>query len=147
MKLVKFYPGNGQLRRYDESFNNFSNFWNDYFNDDFGISDSQSPKVNIREEDEKYELEMAIPGIKKKNIQINFEKDILKISHKEIVDNDNKEFNRIEFNYSSFERSFKLSDSVDVSKIKAEMKDGILKITLSKKDEAIENAKREIIIS
>lgn len=147
MKLVKFYPGTGQLERHNESFNNFSNLWNNYFNDDYNISSNQGPKVNISEKDDKFEIEMAVPGIKKKNIQINIEKDIIKISHKELVDNVEKEFNRIEFNYSSFERSFKLTDSVDVNKINAEMKDGILKITLFKKDEAIENAKREIIIS
>ncbi|MCF8379985.1 MAG: Hsp20/alpha crystallin family protein [Bacteroidales bacterium] len=147
MKLVKFYPNNGMLRRSNDSLYNFSNLWDSYLNDDFGFLNPQSPKVNIREEEDRFLLEMAVPGISKKDININVEKDVLRISHEEKQKTEDKDFSRIEFNYSGFDRSFKLGDSVDLSKIEAKMENGILQISLLKKKEALENSKREIAIS
>jgi len=147
MKLVKFYPNNGQLRRSESSMNNFYNMWDSFLNEDYGLSNYQSPKVNVIEEDDKFILEMAVPGIKKENIQLNVEKDILKVSHNENQESTEKAFNRIEFSYSSFERNFKLSESIDVDNIEAKMENGILTITLLKKEEAKEKPKREIAIS
>lgn len=147
MTLVKFNPRQAQLRRQNESFNNYSDLWNNFFNDDDYSTRSFNPKVNVREETDMFELEMAVPGISKKDIQINVNSDVLKISHESANDNTDAELSHREFNYASFERSFRLPDSIDFDKIDAKTENGILTIKLPKREEAIDKGPREIKIS
>ncbi len=147
MTLVKFNPRNGQLRRQDDSIFNYSDLWNSIFNDEYKETGISSPKVNIKEEEEMFELEMAIPGLSKKEIQITMNSDILKISHSSADQKLESEFSHREFGYYNFERSFKLPDSIDLEKIDAKMENGILTIKLPKKEEAIDKGPKEIKIS
>ncbi len=134
MKFKPFAPSQylfGDL--YDELFNNF-------------LSDFKSPNVNytqpavnIVEEKDKYILELAVPGVNKKDIDIKLEDNELIISSNIEQKEEEKEENmvRMEYNYTSFKRVFTIPQTVDTKHIDAEYKDGILKITMKKKEEAI----------
>ena len=107
------------------------------------------PKVNIRETEEGYTVEMAVPGFKKDNFNISVENDQLMISAEVEQDNEekNEEFTRREFGYASFQRTFVLPESVDGKKIKANYADGILNVHLPKKEEAKPKPARTIKVS
>ena len=147
MTLVKFYPAKGQVRRDNDNFLSLSDIWNDLANDDFHFSNRNFPKVNIAEEKDMYEIKMAVPGIEKKNINIEIERNILKISHNDQEQSGSENYRMREFNYSSFSRTFQVPQSVNIDKIDAGMKDGILTIKLPKKDEAVDRGPKEIRIS
>ncbi len=107
-----------------------------------------APSTNILEKNDGFELHMAVPGVKKEDVKIDLEKNILSISsEKKAEDNDETQFkyNRREFVYGTFCRTFTLPDTIDAEKIKADMTDGILKVVLPKKKEA--KISKEIKIS
>jgi len=104
------------------------------------------PAVNIKELDTHFEIELAIPGKNKNDFEIEIEDGLLSISSSfnQEDKSDNSKSARIEFDYDSFKRTFSIPDSVDSSKIEATYKGGILKITLSKRDEALPEPKKLI---
>ncbi|MFT6930035.1 MAG: HSP20 family protein [Sediminicola sp.] len=110
---------------------------------------SAVPAVNIKESETNFELELAVPGRKKEDFNIEMEHDVLTVSseikHEENVSEE--QFTRREFTYSSFKRAFTLPDTVDSENINASYKDGILKFILPKKEEALPKAKRMIEIA
>lgn len=106
------------------------------------------PAVNIQEKNTNFVVQLAVPGLKKENFNIEVEDDILKISaevtsnlsedkeEKEESHTDNEtKFTRKEFNYSSFKRSFTLPENVNVEDVNATYNQGVLEITLPKKEE------------
>lgn len=95
------------------------------------------PAVNIKEENDKFVLEMAAPGMNKDDFKINLDNYQLTISSEQKKEKKEKEDNytRREFVYSSFSRSFTLPKTIDIDKIKADYKNGILSLTLPKKEE------------
>ncbi len=147
MTLVKFYPKNGQIRRNSNGFLGYSDLWNDFYRDGFERPSQIKPDANIREESDMYEIELALPGISKKDVKINIEKDILSISKEYKEENENENYSFREFNFASFERSFRLPDTIDRERIEAKMVNGILSIRLPKKKDAIDNGPRELKIS
>lgn len=122
-------------------------FVNPFFNDVYSIlNDSfvneraalRSPAANIAETDAQFEIDLAIPGLSKEDIKINLDKNVLSVAadkKTETVD-ENKKFTKREYSYSSFSRSFTLPESADQSKIEADYVNGILKLTIAKKEEA-----------
>jgi HSP20 family protein len=122
----------------------------DIMNDFFGFGDSfNMPAVNISEHDDNYRIELAAPGMNKKDFKVNVENDLLTISFERKAENEEKKENylRREFGYQSFERSFSLGENVDVDKIKAEHKNGILSIEVPKKEEAKAKPPKQISIA
>ena len=107
------------------------------------------PKVNIKETADAFIVEMAIPGLKKSDFHIDIDNQVLSISTKSKVENEQKEENytRREFGYASFKRTFTLPESVNDDKINANYNDGILSIELPKKEEAKQKPIRSIKIS
>jgi HSP20 family protein len=107
------------------------------FNDDFGTPNvlHQTP-VNIVETSDSYQIEMVAPGREKTDFTISLEKNLLTISYtkkeEDIVEG--KKLIRKEFSLQSFKRTFTLSEQVDATKIEATYINGILKITLYKKE-------------
>lgn len=95
------------------------------------------PATNITEEEKAFHLEMAVPGFSKKDIKISIEKNILKIYSERNKEDEKKEVNyrMREFGQADFCRTFTLSESVDQEGIKAEYKNGILTVTLPRKEE------------
>ena len=112
----------------------FPSLINEFFNDDFGmnfINRSHSvPSVNSLENNDSFEIDLAVPGMKKEDFTIELNDKVLVISSEtsNTIENDKMRLN--EFNFSSFHRSFRVPDSVDQDKIKANYKNGILKIKL-----------------
>lgn len=109
------------------------------------------PAVNIKESDDKFMVEVAVPGMKKDQFNIELDNDMLTISSQE---KDEKEtnledgkFTRREFSYKSFKRAFSLPETVDSEQIAANYENGVLFITLPKREEAKVQAKRMIEIS
>lgn len=117
---------------------------------DFVGSDfvNNRPSVNIVEDEKSFRIELAAPGRDKDAFNINVDKDQLTISvnKKEEVLQEKEKFTRREFAYTSFERSFNLSDNVDKDNISASYKNGVLIVTLLKKEEH-KAVKRNIEIS
>jgi HSP20 family protein len=107
------------------------------------------PAVNIRENEKDFELEIAVPGQKKEDFNIEVDENVLTISlenkNQGEVKDDN--FTRREFSYSSFKRAFTLPETVNEEKINASYTDGILRFTLPKKEEALPKPKRMIEIA
>ncbi|WP_028297978.1 Hsp20/alpha crystallin family protein [Olivibacter sitiensis] len=95
------------------------------------------PAVNLAESNEGFHVDMAVPGFNKEDIKIQVEKNILTISAEKKEEDTvvGKCYNRKEFNYSNFSRSFTLPESADVNKISAAYKNGILEVSISKKEE------------
>jgi len=110
------------------------------------------PKVNIKENFSTFVIDLAVPGLSKDSFDIEIEKEVLKVSSnvspkEESTDTNTKtQFTRKEFNYSSFTRSFNLPEAVNVEDVKASYFDGILSISLPKK-EVKKDIKRMVEIS
>jgi HSP20 family protein len=128
-------------------------FMPNIFDDDFLplLSDKRStmPAVNIREDEKKYFLELAIPGMNKKDLKIDINEDVLTISseNKSETEESNNGYKRKEFSYSSFSRNFYIPDTVEREKIEANYKDGILTVELPKQEEEKNKITREVKIS
>ena len=123
------------------------NFWNEVFDKPEW---STSPSVNVYENKEDFEIEVAAPGLDKKDFHIDLKDNVLTVSSEKKEENERKEGNKVvfsEFNYTSFSRSFRVPESIDANKIKASHKNGILKISLPKREEYKEHAPRMIEIS
>ncbi len=104
------------------------------------------PSVNIVEGPDKFRIEMAAPGYDKNDFHIELDNDVLTISvqkQEEQVD-ENENFVRREFNYTSFQRSFQLPETVNADQISANYENGVLVIELPKKEEAKEKPARKI---
>lgn len=105
------------------------------------------PATNVRELDDSFILDVAVPGLTKKDIAIDVEKDQLTISADKTVEvKEGEKVTRCEFNFNQFKRSFTLPETVDTQKIKASFKNGVLTIELTKKEEAKEQPPRTIKI-
>lgn len=105
--------------------------------------------VNILEADKYYELHVVAPGMKKEDFRLNMERDVLTISAEQNAENKEPQegkWIRSEFRKKSFKRTFTLNEKVDTAKISAKYNDGILVITLPKKEPAV-NPAQEIPVN
>ncbi len=121
-----------------------------FLNDDFFASDSFMPAMNVKELDNEFQIEFDAPGFNKKDFIITLDNNVLNVScEKSKEDKKNDEgYTRREFNYESFSRSLQLPDTVNPEKeVKATYKNGILKLNLTKKEEAIISNKKIIEIA
>lgn len=100
------------------------------------------PAVNISDSDDHYQLSLAAPGLNKNDFNIDIEGNMLTVSCEKEDTKEEKDarHTRKEYNYSSFTRSFTIPDEVMKEKIEASYNDGVLKITLPKKEEAKKTA-------
>lgn len=99
---------------------------------------TSSPSVNVVEHDAHFSMELAAPGLEKKDFNISIENDHLVISAEKKTEKEETsegKFTRREFNYSSFKRSFLLDDNIKRESIEATYENGVLKLTLPKKEE------------
>ncbi len=111
---------------------------------DYGYS---SPKTNIMENEDSYKIEMFIPGVSKSDIKIELENDVLTVSKSVKQDGEETTTYRLrEFANGAFERKFSLPDDVNAENIKADYSNGILTLTIAKKEEA-KPVKRAISIA
>lgn len=107
------------------------------------------PAVNISENEDGFTLDLAAPGMQKSDFKINLDNNLLTISSEKQDENEEKseKYSRKEFHYSSFSRSFTLPKSIDFDKIKADYNEGILKISLPKREDSKVALNRQIEIA
>ena len=119
-------------------FNDFFRPWDEWFEGGLTSRVLNVPAVNITENKDEFMVSLAIPGMKKEDFNIDIEGNMLTISSEKEESKEEKDEKqtRKEFNYSSFSRSFSLPDEVNMEKIDARYVDGVLKLSLPKKEEA-----------
>ena len=128
----------------------FGDFFNDFMN---GNNEKEMfsyvPAVNIAENQGNFTIEVAAPGLNKEDFKVQVENGVLTISaeKKEEKKEEGSRFTRKEFSYSSFKRSFSLPEHVEAENIVASHKNGVLTLSLPKKEEAKEKAVKEIKVS
>ena len=160
MANIVTFPKNGSLLKTEKKENNNVPFLSRWFDDVFfnefpsvltsnfnhGIT---LPSVNIKETADKYLVEMAVPGMQKSDFEISIDNYELSIASKieEQKEDEHTHYTRREFGYAAFKRTFSLPDTVDDSKINATYNNGILAITLPKREEAKQKPARNIKIS
>jgi HSP20 family protein len=106
--------------------------------DDWALGGSWAPVVDIYEEEGLIVLKAELAGVDPKDVDIRVENNVLTLKGERHLDTEVKKenYHRVERTYGAFSRSFTLPSVVDGEKIKAEIKDGVLKVTLPKKEEA-----------
>jgi HSP20 family protein len=145
MSLVRFSQNYPSL--FDRFFDNELFDWS---NKNFSDTNTTLPSVNIKEDVNGFEVEMAAPGFEKKDFKIDLNNNLLTISSEKKIENETKEgqqFTRKEYSYQSFSRSFTLPNTVDSEKISAKYENGILKVAIPKKEEAKPKPVKQIKIS
>lgn len=133
----------------------FTNFFDDFFTRDLLNWPSSSstgtsiPKVNIYETDKEFHVEMAAAGMSRDDFHVELDNNVLTIKSDKTEEKEDKKANyqRKEFSYLSFERSFHLPDSAEAEKINAKYENGILKMMIPKKEEARKKPVKTIKIS
>ncbi len=134
-------------------------FWDNFFSKDlmdwgstnFSSTDTTLPAVNVKESEDAFQIEVAAPGMAKGDFKVNLENNVLTISSEkkeEKKDEGKGLYTRREFSYQSFQRSFTIPENlVEGEKISAKYSDGLLSISLPKKEEVKPKPARDIKIS
>jgi len=121
----------------------------DWSNRNFSLTNTTLPSVNIRENPDAFTVEVAAPGFDKGDFKLELNHDVLTISSEKQVENETKEgehYNKCEFSYQSFTRSFTLPNTADGERIDASYDKGILNVVIPKKEEAKPKPSRMIEI-
>ncbi|HKJ43461.1 MAG TPA: Hsp20/alpha crystallin family protein [Sunxiuqinia sp.] len=121
----------------------------DWGNTNYSTTNTTLPRVNIRENNDEFLIDVAAPGMKKSDFKINYDNGKLTISSNiEDQIQDDEHYMRREFSYQSFQRLFDVAERlVEGDKISAKYVDGILQITLPKREEIKPKPAKEIAIS
>jgi HSP20 family protein len=147
------------VKRNGSLLNNFPALFDDFLNRDifnwglsnFSNTNTTIPAVNIKETADSYEVEVAAPGMTKKDFKVQLEGNMLTISSEKSNEKEEKDdvrYNSREFSYQSFSRTFNLQkDVVDTEKIQAKYVDGLLQLVIPKKEHAKQKQPRLIEIS
>ena len=139
------------LARRNNDANLMSNFFDDFFDTNWMPKmNSTAPAVNVKEDVEKYTMEIAVPGLKKEYCRVNVTNQgclEVKLENKmEHKDEDKKEhYLRREFYYTNFEQTYALPENVDPEKITAKVDNGILRIEMPKFTKKEEDKQRRLI--
>ena len=148
----------------EPSFNfptSFNTWMDDVFGKDFrgqdfsglmeklGRMGTSVPAANIHETPEMYALELAAPGMQKDDFQIALKDQMLTISSEKKQENEEKEKNMIrrEFSFSSFSRSFHLPEDIDAEKIAAQYENGVLQVSIPRKERKQADQGRKISVN
>lgn len=141
MKLAKY---NNLETQYPTT---FSSMLDKFFNDSIGQNVKQfTPAVDIAEENDKYDVHVSVPGMKKSDFHLEIVDGRLTISGERKMEEkkEGKNFHSIETHFGSFSRSFYLPEDVQVENISAKYEDGLLKVTLPKTEKKINKATIEV---
>jgi HSP20 family protein len=131
----------------DPFFNWSANLRRAFMPDNLGIT---LPAVNIRETANDFVIEVAVPGMNKKDFKIECDNHLLQISYSRTEESNEgstgSDYVRREYSFESFNRSFQLPESVNTELVQAKYEDGILRVTIGKKEEARKKPAREISV-
>ncbi len=130
--LVKRYEPFNDIRKSFDLVNAIMNSMGEQTNEQEMVD--FRPKVNTRETEENYHIEVELPGVKKENVDIQVDGNVLTISGERNIRDEVKDedYHKVESRYGLFSRSFTLPEKVDVSNIEAKFKDGILEVAIPK---------------
>ena len=130
----------------DELFNNF--FKNDY-HEDYAKNSVSKTATNVFETEKEFKIEVLLPGFSKEDLNLNVHKNLLtiKVEKEKAEDKEEYKYAHREFGAENFEKQYKLPKSVDVDGISAKFENGILNVSLPKKEETLEKAPVEIKVS
>ena len=147
MTLVKWTPKRNVMSLFDDVEQMVTQAFNYPLQTENG-SLSYSPLMNINEVDGEYLVTMDLPGVEKKDVEVNVSDGILTISGERNIVNQDSENNRIRYEsaHGAFSRSFELSTDIIVDKIKAKFRNGVLTITIPKAEE-LKPEVRKIVVS
>ena len=117
-------------------------YWPNFFDNDFDsyfTNRRYSPAVNVKEDEKKFNIELAVPGMDKEDIKIEIEKNVLMISSEQKSEKteNHDSYSRREFGYQSFCRNFTIPENADSENISASFKNGILNIEVPKSKEDV----------
>lgn len=151
MTLIKFKNGHAARNypAFDRSVN-FPSFFSDTLERLWTEEEvSWMPSANIKDRAGDFKIDLAAPGMDKKDFSVEVENGVLTVSgeRKEETKEENEKLTRREFHYGSFKRSFSLPDNADAENISAVYQDGILSLSIAKRDDSKEKAKKQIAIS
>ncbi len=142
---------NKAMERMPFVFDDYFKPWNEWFdngNSNLWGTAMNIPAVNITEHKDAYDVSLAVPGMKKDDFKIDVAGNMLTISSEkeENKEEKDKKFTRKEYNYSSFSRSFTLPEEINREKIHAKYDNGILKISLPRKEAATKLTAKNIAV-
>lgn len=142
--MIPFRRNNGMVKKGS----GFDDFFNTFLGDDFFspmLANSGSFKVDLKEDENNYTIVADLPGIKKEDISLEYENNYLVVSAKrdDTVEDKNDNYVRRERTYGEFKRSFYI-DNVDENSVDASFSDGVLRVTLPKKDKGIQKKRIDI---
>ena len=124
------------------------NSFDDVFNDSWmPTMSTAAPAINVKENDKEYNVEVAAPGARKEDFNVNLDNDgnlVIKMEHKDEKKDENKKehYLRREFSYSNYEQALTLPDDVEKDKIEAKVDNGVLHITLPRTAKAEKETKK-----
>ncbi|MBB1643844.1 Hsp20/alpha crystallin family protein [Sphingobacterium sp. UME9] len=148
MKLAKRNWNNFSL--FSPMFDNFNRELLNWDNKNYSSTSTTVPAVNIKENADSFEVEVAAPGMAKGDFKVTLDGNLLTISSAKQEENEehHDNYTRREFSYQSFQRSFELQkEVVDQDNIQARYENGMLRLTIPKKEEAKQKEPRMIEIS
>ena len=140
MAFIRFY--NPDLCNRDENSNEAYENLIQRFNHGFGLNHNDAPAANIMETETGFQIEMALPGVDKKDIRVEHDKGILTIRIEKSGENKEKEgYTRKEFDFSGASRTFRTGEKIDAENISARYENGVLTVQLPKKEAFLKPAK------
>lgn len=139
MTLIKFGP----MREFETLHNKIQRYFDDFSNLGFSMDESFYPRIDISEDKNIINVTAEIPGVKKENIKITLQDNILTIEGEKKKDLEQKEKNffRTERMFGSFKRSFTLPEEVDSDNVEAKFEEGMLHVQMKKLAPKVKNEK------
>lgn len=145
------------IRANSNFFPSFSSLFDDFFNTELGdwrrnnysSTNSTLPKVNVKEDEHGFTIEVAAPGMEKEDFNVQLDHNQLTISSEKKTEKSEEaeKYTKREFAYHSFQRSFTLPESANGEQISAKYDNGILTLSIPKRDEAIPKPVKKISIN
>lgn len=121
------------------NYNNWNNLFDELFNSASSsyAKDLNVPPVNIQENNDAFQVDVVAPGLQKQDFKINVNEGLLTISYEKANEQETKgeKLHRQEYTFKSFKRTFTLDDKINTEAIGAKYENGVLQITLPKKEE------------
>jgi HSP20 family protein len=135
MAIVRWRPMRDIFAVQDQMNRMFDSFWGDRMGEDDGVL---MPPVDVTEKDDRFTVAVELPGLKKDDIKLSLQNNVLTISGSKKRESESKDdrFHRIERSFGTFCRTVNLASTVDSSRIDADFKDGILTVDLAKVEQA-----------
>ncbi len=138
MAIVRFEPFRELMSLQDRLNRLFNESYRPQGEDDWALGGTWAPAVDIYEHENNIVIKAELPGVDPKDVDIRLDNNVLTVKGERKLDHEVKKesYHRVERSYGAFTRSFTLPTTVDPSGIKAEYKDGVLRVTLPKREEA-----------